>query len=374
MNIVIASESESVNNPPIMERRILHVDMDAFYASVEVLDNPDLAGKALIVGGLGPRSVVCACSYEARKFGVHSAMPMRTARDRCPRAIVVKPRMERYEEISARIFEYLRDVVPLVEAMSIDEGYLDISEVAADDSAALALGQRIKEDIRSYFGLACSIGIAPCKFLSKIASDLRKPDALVLVPTAEVEEFLAPLPVDKIPGVGSVGLKKLHKAGAQSIGELRGLPRDGLRGMFGKWGDRLYDFARGIDPRLVIVEHERKSVGTEQTFDTDQMQLEPLCRTLQKQAREVERMLRESAQMALTVTVKVRYSNFQRITRQRTFSAPVQSAGEIAAIACDLLKLTEAGQRPVRLIGISVSAFVPQDGWEEMPLFGHASG
>jgi DNA polymerase-4 len=141
--------------------------------------------------------------------------------------------------------------------------------------------------------------------------------------------------------------------------------------MFGKWGDRLYDFARGIDPRPVVVEHERKSVGTEQTFDTDQMQIEPLGRTLREQAGEIERMLREGGQLALTVTLKVRYSNFQRVTRQRTFSAPVQDAGEIGAIACDLLKLTEAGQRPVRLIGVSVSGFVPQDGWEEMPLFGN---
>ncbi|NQU42868.1 DNA polymerase IV, partial [bacterium] len=176
-------------------RRILHLDMDAFYASVEALDDPRLAGKAVVVGGKGPRSVVAVCSYEARKYGVHSAMPMRRALDLCPRAIVLRPRMERYRDISRAIFEYLGGQAPLVEKMSVDEGYLDISEMAGSDEGALEIGRLLKAEIREQFGLVCSVGVAPCKFAAKIASDLEKPNALVLVRAEDLLDFLAPLDV-----------------------------------------------------------------------------------------------------------------------------------------------------------------------------------
>jgi len=345
------------------------MDMDAFYASIEALDRPDLVGKPVMVGGLGPRSVVCACSYEARKYGVRSAMPMRKARELCPRAIVLRPRMERYAEVSREIFAFLEEVTSLVEKTSIDEGYLDITDEAADDAAAIEIGRRIKNEIRARFGLSCSVGIAPCKFVAKIASDLRKPDALVLVSEGEVAGFLAPLGVECVPGVGKVGVRKLHGARVRTIGELRGLRREMLRAMFGKWGPRLHDFAHGIDPRPVVTAYERKSLGTEITFDRDLRDLDEICRTLRLQADKVARGLRKNGQSAQTVAVKVRYSNFQQATRQRTFATPIKSGREIGSIAGELLRLTEAGRRPVRLVGVSVSGLLAESRMDELPLF-----
>ena len=369
--ISIAPFPSPPDNAPAMARRILHLDMDAFYASVEILDNPGLAAKPVIVGGSGGRSVVCACSYEARKFGVHSAMPAARARQLCPDAAFLKPRMARYVEISRAIFGYLQDQAPLVEKMSIDEGYLDITEAGADDAAALALGERLKAEIRERFGLACSVGIAPCKFISKIASDLRKPDALVLVREEEVLDFLAPLDVDRIPGVGKVGRKRLTAIGVDTITDLRRQSREGLRSMFGKWGERLYDFARGIDPRPVVTHRERKSLGHEKTFEQDLLDLAALQEALAAQSARIAKDLQKKSLFVRTVVVKVRYSNFQLVTRQRSFSRPVQGAAEIAGIAQGILaNRTEAGRRPIRLVGVSVAGFETVEGTqEELPLF-----
>jgi DNA polymerase-4 len=354
-----------------MEHRILHLDMDAFYASVETLDDPSLAGKPLLVGGHGPRSVVAACSYEARRFGIHSAMPMRMALERCPHATLVRPRMNRYREISEAVFARLQAVTPQVERTSIDEGYMNIGELAPDNEAALALGERLRADIRESLGLSCSVGIAPCKFVAKIASDLRKPAALVLVRGDEVDAFLAPLDVDRIPGVGKVGRRKLHALGVRTVADLRAQTLDMLTSLFGKWGARLHDFARGIDPRPVVTETERQSLGTEKTFDRDVSDLVSLRATLADQAAQVAEDLAESGEeAAATVTVKVRYSDFTTVTRQRSYERPVKRAGEIAAIANDLLARTEAGRRPVRLIGLTVSGFAPEaDTQDELPLF-----
>jgi DNA polymerase-4 len=345
--------------------------MDAFYASVETLDQPELAGRPVIVGASGARSVVCACSYEARKFGVRSAMSMREARELCPRATFVRPRMARYAEISRAMFHYLESEAPLVEKTSIDEGYLDISGVAPNDEAALELGRRLKKEIRDRFGLVCSVGIGPCKFVSKIASDLEKPDALVLAPEADVLEFLAPLGVDRIPGVGKVGTKKLRAIGVRTIGDLRRQGREALGSMFGKWGGRLHDFARGIDPRPVVAHHERKSLGREKTFERDLLDLEPLRETLAEQSARIAKDLEAKGLFVRTVVVKARYSNFQLITRRRTFSRPIQRAAQIASIAQGILaNRTEAGRRPIRLVGVSVSGFVPSAGEQgELPLF-----
>lgn len=354
-----------------MERRILHLDMDAFYASVETLDNPSLAGKPLLVGGNGPRSVVAACSYEARRFGIHSAMPMRQALERCPEATVVRPRMDRYREISEAVFARLEAVTPLIERTSIDEGYMDIGELAPDDAAALALGERLRADIRETLGLSCSVGIAPCKFVAKIASDLRKPAALVLVRGDEVDAFLGPLEVDRIPGVGKVGRRKLYALGVRTIADLRGQTLEMLTALFGKWGARLHDFARGLDPRPVVTETERQSLGTEKTFDRDVSDLAALRATLAVQAARVVEDLAESGEeTATTVTVKVRYSDFTTVTRQRSYERPVKRAGEITAIAHDLLARTDAGRRPVRLIGLTVSGFTRDaNTQDELPLF-----
>lgn len=353
-----------------MPPRILHLDMDAFYASVEQLDDPELAGKPVIVGGKGPRSVVAACSYEARKYGVHSALSMQRALDFCPQAVVVKPRMERYREISKGIFDCLREQVPIVEQMSVDEAYLDISEEVSSEESARALGKRLKEEIRERFHLTCSIGIAPCKFAAKIASDLKKPDALVVVSEKELLCFLAPLEVDRIPGVGKVGLRKLNGIGVRTIGDLRAQQRDSLLGLFGKWGHRLYDFARGIDPRPVITEYERKSLGAEYTFDTDVRDWKTLCDTIGTQSARLAELLRKTKRRVRTVLVKVRYANFEQVTRQESFSHSVQEAEEIASVARKLLVKTQANRRAVRLVGVAVSSFEESGGSEELPLFG----
>jgi len=352
-----------------MAQRILHLDMDAFYASVEVLDNPKLAGKPLLVGGRGPRAVVAACSYEARKFGVHSAMPMRRARELCRKAVVVKPRTDRYRDVSELIFQYVCEQAPLVERMSVDEAYLDISHKTRSDAEALELGKRLKKEIRGRFGLICSIGIAPCKFAAKIASDIEKPDALVLVSEKDLLSFLAPLSVECIPGVGKIGLKKLQAIGVRTIADLRSQHRGTLTALFGRWGMRLYDFARGIDPRPVVTEHEQKSLGTELTFDEDVRDWETLCSTLEHQSARLAAVLRETKRQASTVMLKVRYATFEEVKRQQSFSTPLQDAREIRDVAQELLKRTEADQRPVRLLGIALSGFQEPQQPGELPLF-----
>jgi DNA polymerase IV len=351
-----------------MSHRILHLDMDAFFASVEVLDHPELKGKPVVVGGKGPRSVVAAASYEVRKFGVRSAMPMCRALERCPHVVVVQPHFDRYHEVSENVFELLRKVTPLVEQTSIDEGYLDISEVVQTDEDARGLGARLKTQVWEHCKLKCSVGIAPCKFAAKIASDLKKPDALVVVRDEELDTFLLPLDVGRIPGVGKEGLKKLNQSGIKTIADLRRESRSTLTAWFGRWGERLHDFARGIDPRQVVTEHERKSLGTERTFDTDVRDVELLREYLGKHAVRLARELDERALCAATVTVKVRYANFDLITRRRTFQRCLFEAAEIASAACDLLEFTEAHQRAVRLVGVSLSGLRGRNMEQELPL------
>ncbi|MFP4381287.1 MAG: DNA polymerase IV [Candidatus Sumerlaeia bacterium] len=350
--------------------RIMHLDMDAFFASVEQRDRPELRGKAVLVGGKGPRSVVAACSYPARKYGIHSAMPMRRARELCPDAILVTPRFDRYREISAGIFQYLQSQVDLVEKTSVDEGYLDISKEVSSDRAAFALGKRIKGEILNRFDLVCSIGIAPCKFAAKIASDLKKPDALVLVPEERLADFLAPLDVGKIPGVGDVGRRKLHAIHVETIADLRKQPREMLIHMFGKWGDKLYGYARGIDPRSIVTHHTRKSISREHTFAIDVEDMAILVEELQKQAKRLEESLKKRHQKVRTVVLKLRYENFESITRQESYAHPMQSAGELLAVGERLLmEKTEALARPVRLIGLGVTGFENEDADGELTLF-----
>jgi DNA polymerase-4 len=343
--------------------------MDAFYASVEALDNPSLAGKPLLVGGTGPRSVVAACSYAARKFGIRSAMPMRRAQELCPQAICLRPRMGRYVELSSAIFTHLRQFTDQIEETSIDEAYLDISALVSDDAAALEVARAMQTGIHERFGLWCSIGIAPCKFISKIASDLRKPQALVLVRQAEVLDFLAPLDVGRIPGIGHVSQRKLHLAGVKTIADLRRQNHEMLDSMFGKWGERLFDYARGLDPSPIVTEYERKSFGTEKTFDRDVTDIQILSQTLTQQAGKVAQYLAEDDLYAKTVTVKVRYANFDLVSRQASYPRPMRAASEIASVALSLLDRTEARRRPVRLVGVSVSNFSEPVTSCDLPLF-----
>lgn len=343
--------------------------MDAFYASVEALDDPSLAGRAVIVGGSGARSVVCACSYEARRFGVRSAIPMRQALEMCPQAVCIRPRMERYREISRGIFALLRERTERVEQMSVDEGYVDISDLARSDAEALEIGREIQAAIQERFALPSSVGIAPCKFIAKIASDLRKPRALVQVVESEVDAFLAPLGVERIPGVGKVGRKKLHGIGVETIADLRAQSREMLTALFGRWGERLHDYARGIDPRPIVTERERKSLGTEKTFETDLIDLAAIGEALDAQCAKVAGWLERRDLRVHTVTVKVRYANFESVTRRRTFAHVIAGANELAGVARDLLALTEAGRRRIRLVGVTVSQFAEASEAGELPLF-----
>jgi len=344
--------------------------MDAFFASVEILDNPELAGKRVIVGGGGARSVVCAASYEARKFGVHSAQPMRQALARCPDAVRVSPRMKRYSQISRAIFADLAELDAPSEKMSVDEGYVDVSQITKSDGAAYALAEKIQAQIRERHQLPCSIGIAPCKFVAKIASDLHKPQALVLVRPEEVLDFLDPLDVGRIPGVGKVGQKRLYTLGIRTICQLRQVSQETLIKLFGKWGRRLYEYARGIDGRRVITRHERKSLGRERTFESDVDDLEEIRAVMDDHAQHIADALARMGQSVLTVCVKVRYDDFTLMTRQKTYEQPLKKKNEIARGAREMLERTEAGDRPIRLIGVSVSGFVEGEAvQEELPFF-----
>ncbi len=349
--------------------RILHLDMDAYFASVEILDQPDLRGKPVLVGGTGPRSVVAACSYEARRFGIHSAMPMRRAQSRCPEAIILPPRMARYRELSRAIFSWIGQQAPLLEKVSVDEAYIDITFLETDEKA-LDFGQKLKDEVRQRFGLVCSIGIGPCKFVSKIASDLKKPDALVQVLPDEVQDFLNPLGVEKIPGVGKVGCKKIHDLGVHTIGELREQTRETLQHLFGKWGASLHQYAHGIDKRQIVTHRERKSHSTEKTFDQDVGDIERLHEVLDKQSQRLAALLQRNNEWIRTVTIKARYGDFTTVTRQESFAHAIQDSASILQMAQRLLTRTEAPRRPLRLIGLSVSAFTPSvSAQDELPLF-----
>jgi DNA polymerase-4 len=277
--------------------------------------------------------------------------------------------MERYVELSSAIFTYLRQFTDQIEETSIDEAYLDISALASNDEAALEVARAMQTGIRERFDLWCSVGIAPCKFISKIASDLRKPQALVLVRQAEVLDFLAPLDVGRIPGVGQVSQRKLHLAGVRTIADLRQQNHEMLDSMFGKWGERLYDYARGLDPSPIVTEYERKSFGTEKTFDRDVVDLEILRQTLTDQSGKIAQYLEEENLYAKTVTIKVRYANFELVSRQESYPRPMRAVREIASVALSLLDRTEARHRPVRLVGVTVSNFSEPVTSSDLPFF-----
>src|SRR5437899_2006871 len=285
-----------------MTRAILHVDMDAFYASVEQRDHPDLRGKPVIVGA-GPRDrgVVAAASYEARKFGVHSAMPSRTAYKLCPQGVFVRPNMEKYAEVSRQVMAILRSFTPLVQPLSIDEAFLDVSGSTAQFGDPVAIAKRIKAEIRSGTALTASVGVAPNKFLAKLASDLHKPDGLTVITDADKVQILAPLPVSKVWGVGKVTEKRLHELGIRTIGDLQRLPLDELRQRFGNTADHLHALARGEDNREVETDEESKSISSEHTFDEDTADLDRIKKCLLEQCEEVGLRLRQEKLAAVTV-------------------------------------------------------------------------
>jgi len=337
-------------------RSILHVDMDAFFASVEIHDNPELEGKPVIVGGRADaRGVVAAANYIARTFGIHSAMPVSTALRLCPEAILLPPGLERYSEVSHQIRMIFERFTPVVEPLSLDEAFLDVSGSINLFGSAQAIGHKIKTVIHDELGLTASIGIAPNKLLAKIASDLEKPDGFVIVPTKGIRAFLDPLPVSRIWGVGRVTEHKLKSIGIHNIAELRKTGRAQLETLFGPETARhLLAFAQGVDPRPVVPDREAKSISHERTFPQDVDQEDILYSTLLGLTEQVMRRLRNTGKTARCVELKLRFADFSTIARSRHLTIPTDVTSEIWNVLQQLIKQNWTGQ-PVRLVGMGIN-------------------
>ena len=338
-------------------RRIIHVDMDAFYASVEQRDNPSLRGKPLAVGGQpNQRGVVAAASYEARTFGVHSAMSMAQAVRLCPSLMIVRPDFPRYKSASQSVFSIFREVTPLVEPLSLDEAYLDVTENAWQEPLATNVARKLKERIRAETGLTASAGVAPNKFLAKIASGWKKPDGLTVISPERVEPFLQKLPVDALWGVGPVTARKLRARGIDRLVDVRTVDPASLRETVGSLADWLRQLAQGIDDRPVVPNRETKSSGSENTYPEDLTDLATIREEVAEMAGHVVSWLARKSLLARTVTIKVRYNDFTTITRSQS-APPTRDAAALVARAVQLLDKTDAGRRPIRLLGVSVHNF-----------------
>ena len=340
-----------------MNRNIIHLDMDAFYASVEVLDDPALKGQPVIVGGGGDRGVVSAASYEARKFGIHSAMPWVTAKKRCPHGKFLPVRMSRYRAVSDRIFAIFQRFTPLVEPLSLDEAFLDVTGSSLLYGAPPTIAARIRELVRREIGLTVSAGVAASKLVAKIASDQNKPDGLTIVAPGTEGEFLAPLPIRRLWGVGKTTGKTLAMLGIRTIGDLRRLPEEMLERKFGQPGRSLYLAARGLDDREVETDRGMKSVGHEETFEHDLLDRSLIDRELLALAVRVGRRLRRHGLTGRTVTLKVKYHDFVQITRSQTIQEATDDGREIHRCARALLAKTPTAVKAIRLLGISLSQF-----------------
>jgi DNA polymerase-4 len=339
------------------KRAIVHVDMDAFYASVECLDDRSLTGQPVVVGGLGSRGVVATASYAARKFGVHSAMPMGRARRLCPSAHYIKPRMQRYREKSAEVFTIFRDFTPLVEGLSLDEAFLDVSASLKLFGSPENIGREIKQRIRQDTGLTASVGLAHNKFLAKLASDIRKPDGLVLVDPEQVHAFLDPMPISRLWGIGKRTAPKLKALGILTIGQLRRTDLSVLRPVLGNRSGHYQRLANGIDDREVEPVRPDKSISHEVTFDTDLAERPELLAELQRQAESVSRRLRAQRLMASTVVVKIRDPGFHTVTRSRSLRAGSNSTQTLYRMARALFEKWHESHKTtaIRLLGMGVT-------------------
>jgi DNA polymerase-4 len=338
---------------------ILHVDMDAFYASVEERDRPELVGKPVIVGGTPEgRGVVAAANYVVRQFGVHSAMPSVTAKRLCPQAIVLPPRMEYYAEVSEQIRDIFLRYTPLVEPLSLDEAFLDVTGSESLFGSSGEIGQQIKQEIRQQLQLVASVGVAPNKFLAKIASDLRKPDGFVFVEPHGIQQFLDPLPVSKLWGVGRVTAAVFERLGVQTIGHVRALAPELLERHFGEHGRHLSQLAQGIDDRRVIPDRDAKSISHETTFARDIGDLEVLQAWVTELSEQVAWRLRRHKLRGRTVHLKIRFSDFRTVTRAHTLPASTNTTEDIRLAALELLLQRIPHKKlPVRLVGVGVSGF-----------------
>jgi len=344
-------------------RTILHVDMDAFYASVEQRDNPQLRGKSVVVGGGSNRGVVAAASYEVRKFGVRSAMSMTDARRRCPDLIRVAPRMSHYQAISRQIFEVFREFTPVVEGLSLDEAFLDVTASRNLLGTGVEIARQIKAAIRERTSLAASVGVAENKLVAKIASDLDKPDGLTVINADNVTEKLDPLPVSVIPGIGRQTLARLQQINIHSIADLRLAPDRDLESVFGRFAQRTRERAAGIDNRSVVASREEKSISAEETYDVDLNVRGDMETELLRLAETTARRLRKATLQAGTIQIKIRQSDFQTFTRQKSLQPPVNNTDQIYHVACELLGiwLEEHPGTRIRLLGVGGSKLSPAE-------------
>jgi len=344
-----------------MTRAVLHVDMDAFYASVEQHDDPSLAGQPLIVGWDGGRGVVAAASYGVRRYGVHSAMPMRTALRLCPQAICVRPRMRRYQEVSRVVFGAFHEVTPLVEGLSLDEAFLDVTASQHLPGGAVEIARAIKRRIATLTGLTASVGVAPNKLVAKIASDLRKPDGLTVVEPSQVHAVLDPLPVRRLPGLGRKTGTKVEAAGIGTLGELRSAPDAVLWPLFGRYTALMRERAAGIDERPVVPEIEEKSLSAENTFERDIGAPGALQRELARLAELAASRLRGRGLQTSCIGVKIRRADFVTFTRQRAVAPPTCEARAVAGVAAELLTrwLAANPDAKLRLLGVVLTELTP---------------
>ena len=349
-------------------RKIIHIDMDAFFASVEQLDNPELRGKPVAVGGSGVRHVVAAASYEARKFGVHSAMPSVTAKRLCPDLIFVKHHFERYEEISSKVFDIFREYSDLVEPLSIDEAFLDVTDDRKKIGSATIIARKIKEEIRERTGLTASAGISYNKFLAKIASDIKKPDGLFLIPPDKAGEFIEGLAIEKFYGIGKVTAEKMHKLGIHNGSDLKKWDLPSLIRNFGKVGKFYFDISRGIDDRPVEIISERKSIGTEYTYEKDLTTRFEIVAELYKVEKELMERIEHAGTVGRTVTIKVKFSDFSQVTRSKTLQNYIRDFDTLHKVVNEIRRPMKLEGSKIRLLGVSISN-LESDNTEDRQLY-----
>lgn len=348
-------------------RTILHLDMDAFFASIEQMDYPELRGKPVLVGHAGPRGVVSTASYEARVFGCHSAMPMVTARRLCPQAIVMPVRGARYHEVSDQVFRILEDFSPLIEPLSIDEAFLDLTGTERALGPAPVVAARLKERVKREVGVTASVGVAACKYLAKLGSDFKKPDGLTVIGPEDIERVLPPLPVTRLWGVGKATAARLERLGIRTIGDFRRTPREVLEGVVGSDAERLLGLSQGRDDRPVVSDREAKSIGHEQTFEADIEDADEVRQVLLELTEQVGARLRRHGLLARGVSVKIRFGEFRTINRSATLGAASDLTRDFWRVARELFDTWAREFEPVRLIGITAERL--QVGGEQLSLF-----
>tara|TARA_R110002049_G_scaffold2750_4_gene22038 strand:- start:241649 stop:242851 length:1203 start_codon:yes stop_codon:yes gene_type:complete len=353
----------------------LHVDMDAFYASIEQRDRPELRGKPVVVGGSSGRGVVAAASYEARRFGIHSAIPGRRAAQLCPEAVFVKSRINHYADVGRQVREIFHRFTPLVQPLSLDEAFLDVAGSLRLYGDAEKIGRMIKSAITDELNLTASVGVAPLKFVAKIASDLNKPDGFLVVGKDQILTFLDPLPIKRLWGVGRVGQEKLQRIGIHHVGDIRARTSDDMRRHFGGWGEHLWRLANGIDPRKVVPDHTAKQISHERTFAEDIADEELLRGVVCALCEQLTRRLRRSERQARNVSIKYRREDFRTFSRSTTLKEMSDETETIFQAASELLSAMRRDQpRPVRLIGVSVGSLTDRNPMKQLGLFDDVGG